>query len=100
VAAQRQGQAAARNILGRHEPFTDPPFFWTRQWDVGLNYVGHVSEWQTVEIDGDLAAGDATVRFVDGGRVGAVATLGRDGESLRAEAEMESRARAGAGRPA
>jgi NADPH-dependent 2,4-dienoyl-CoA reductase/sulfur reductase-like enzyme/nitrite reductase/ring-hydroxylating ferredoxin subunit len=93
VAAQRQGQAAARSILGRREPFIDPPFFWTRQWEVGISYVGHAQQWQAVEIDGDLAADDATVRFIDGGAVRAVATIGRDRESLQAEAEMESGAR-------
>ncbi|HEX6070805.1 MAG TPA: FAD-dependent oxidoreductase [Longimicrobiaceae bacterium] len=96
VAAQRQGQAAARNILGRREPFSDPPFFWTRQWDVGISYVGNTQQWQAVEIDGDLAADDATVRFIDGGEVRAVATIGRDRESLRAEAAMESGARGAA----
>jgi apoptosis-inducing factor 3 len=88
VAAQRQGQAAARNILGRAAPFIDPPFFWTRQWDFGLNYVGHASKWDEVQVEGDLRGGDATVRFLDAGQLRAVASVGRDLESLRAEAAM------------
>ncbi|MGH7481773.1 MAG: FAD-dependent oxidoreductase, partial [Longimicrobiales bacterium] len=68
VVAQRQGQAAARNILGRAEPFRDVPFFWTVQFDVPVAYTGHATEWDRVEIEGDPAAGDAAFRYVADGR--------------------------------
>jgi 3-phenylpropionate/trans-cinnamate dioxygenase ferredoxin reductase subunit len=89
VAAQRQGQAAARNLLGNDEAFTDPPFFWTRQWEVGIRYVGHAGKWGGVRIEGDLRAGDAAVHYLSDGVPVAVATLGRDLESLHVEAAME-----------
>jgi apoptosis-inducing factor 3 len=89
VVAQRQGQAAARNILGRREPFTAVPFFWSQHYDVPINYVGHAEQWDRVEVDGTVEAKDCAVRFLRGGRSLAVATIYRDRESLGAEVAME-----------
>jgi len=92
VVAQRMGQAAARNILGAHEPFSDVPFFWSAHYDVSINYVGHAEQWDTVAVDGDAGARDVTVRYEKNGVALAVATIFRDQESLAAELEMEQRA--------
>jgi 3-phenylpropionate/trans-cinnamate dioxygenase ferredoxin reductase subunit len=93
VAAERQGQAAARNILGAHEPFSAIPFFWSAHYDLTLNYLGHAESWDAIAVDGDLAARDATVTFRAGGHTLAVVTVGRDRTLLEAEVAME---RAGA----
>ena len=89
VVAQRQGQTAARNILGRHEAFDAVPFFWSQHYDVTIRYVGHAEHWDDVRIDGSLDAHDASVGFFDKGRRLAVATVGRDRTNLEAEVEME-----------
>jgi NADPH-dependent 2,4-dienoyl-CoA reductase/sulfur reductase-like enzyme/nitrite reductase/ring-hydroxylating ferredoxin subunit len=89
VVAQRMGKVAALNILGRDTPFSSPPFFWSTQWDVTVNYVGHAEKWDRIDVSGDLQARDATVAYRLGGRTLAVATLGRDGVSLEAEAAFE-----------
>ncbi len=93
VVAQRQGQVAAKNMLGRHEVFDAVPFFWSQHYDVTISYVGHATRWDAIERDGDLAGRECTLRFVREGRTLAVATIGRDRESLLCEVELERQAR-------
>lgn len=91
VVAERQGQTAARNILGARERFDQVPFFWSAHYDVSINYIGHAQQWDRVSVDGDAAKHDVAVRFMSNGRLLALATLFRDEESLREEIEMERR---------
>jgi apoptosis-inducing factor 3 len=89
VVAERQGQAAARNMLGQREAFAAVPFFWSQHYDVPINYVGHAEQWDETVIDGDIAARDCLVHYKSKGRVLAVASIYRDLASLQAELEME-----------
>jgi NADPH-dependent 2,4-dienoyl-CoA reductase/sulfur reductase-like enzyme/nitrite reductase/ring-hydroxylating ferredoxin subunit len=89
VVAERQGQVAARNILGARERFDQVPFFWSAHYDVSINYVGHAEKWDRVAVDGDAAKHDVAVRFMRGEKALAVASIFRDEESLNAEIEME-----------
>jgi NADPH-dependent 2,4-dienoyl-CoA reductase/sulfur reductase-like enzyme len=91
VVAQRQGQAAARSILGSGERFDGVPFFWSQHYDVPINYVGYAERWDRVEVDGNIDGRDCAVRFQRGGRTLAVATIYRDRESLEAEVRLERR---------
>ena len=89
VVAQRQGQTAARNILGHRERFDAVPFFWTEQYDFGLAYVGHAQRFDETKIDGQLDARDCTITYRRSGQKLAVAVIHRDLEGLRAEVEFE-----------
>jgi len=89
VVAQRQGQTAARNMLGYREKFTAVPFFWSQHYDVPINYVGHAASWDEIALEGDIAARDCVLRYRREGRVLAVASIYRDGDSLQAEVAME-----------
>jgi len=89
VVAERQGQTAARNMLGARERFDAVPFFWSRHYDATINYVGHAERWDEVSIDGSLEALDCSVEYRRGGKTLAVATIGRDRASLEAEVRLE-----------
>jgi NADPH-dependent 2,4-dienoyl-CoA reductase/sulfur reductase-like enzyme/nitrite reductase/ring-hydroxylating ferredoxin subunit len=93
--AQRQGQVAALNMLGRRQPFDISPFFWSQHYDVAIQYVGHAERWNALEIDGSPSARDCSVVYREGDRELAVATIGRDLVSLRAERELETTLAAG-----
>jgi len=89
VVAERQGQHAARAMLGAKEPFREVPFFWSQHYDVPINYVGHAEAWDSIGISGSVKERNCLVAYRQGGRVLAVASIYRDQESLLIEAAME-----------
>jgi NADPH-dependent 2,4-dienoyl-CoA reductase/sulfur reductase-like enzyme/nitrite reductase/ring-hydroxylating ferredoxin subunit len=88
VVAERQGQTAARNILGQRQRFCDVPFFWSQHYNVRINYIGHAENWDHLDIEGDIKSRDCLVRYRRNGKVLAVASILRDIENLREEAAM------------
>lgn len=96
--AQRQGQVAARNLLGARESFDAVPFFWSVHFDLTVNVVGFPAGWDRVDIDGDLGAQDAALAYRKGNRTLAVATVGRDRTCLEAGVLLEQDDHAGLAR--
>ncbi len=91
VVAERQGQTAARNILGMRERFDDVPFFWTEQYDFSLAYVGHAKKWDEADLVGSLEERDCTITYRLGGQELAKAFVHRDLDGLRTELAFEQR---------
>ncbi|QOZ54210.1 FAD-dependent oxidoreductase [Bradyrhizobium sp. CCBAU 53338] len=89
VVAERQGQTAARNMLGKRERFDAVPFFWSQHYDVPINYVGHAESFDDITVDGSIKDRDCLLKYRKDGRVLAVASIYRDLDNLKAELEME-----------
>jgi len=89
IVAERQGQTAALNMMGKREKFTAVPFFWSQHYDVPINYVGHAETWDEIAVEGDIYSRDCVLRYKRQGRTLAIATIFRDHESLQAELSME-----------
>ena len=87
--AQRQGQVAAKNMLGQKVPYAVVPFFWSQHYDVRISYVGHAERWDKLDMGGDVARREFTVSLRSGSKTTAVITVGRDLESLAAEVALE-----------
>jgi len=53
--ALNQGPAAARNMLGKGIPYERLPYFFSDQYDVGMEYSGFARTWDRVVLRGDPA---------------------------------------------
>jgi NADPH-dependent 2,4-dienoyl-CoA reductase/sulfur reductase-like enzyme/nitrite reductase/ring-hydroxylating ferredoxin subunit len=89
VVAERQGQTAALNVLGRNQPFDLVPFFWSQHYDVPINYVGSAPSWDAAEVSGSIEGMDCLVAYRKDGKTLAVASIYRDVESLEAEVAIQ-----------
>jgi NADPH-dependent 2,4-dienoyl-CoA reductase/sulfur reductase-like enzyme/nitrite reductase/ring-hydroxylating ferredoxin subunit len=76
--AQQQGRTAAHNMMGRAISFDGVPFFWTRQFDAGLLYVGHASVWDEIIYQGEVSSCDFLAFYAKKGLVLAVAGMNRE----------------------
>jgi 3-phenylpropionate/trans-cinnamate dioxygenase ferredoxin reductase subunit len=55
--ALNQGPAAARSMLDQDVSYDRLPYFFSDQFDVGMEYSGHASEWDEIVYRGTLADG-------------------------------------------
>jgi 3-phenylpropionate/trans-cinnamate dioxygenase ferredoxin reductase subunit len=67
--ALEQGPAAARNMLGRQQPYERLPYFFSDQYDVGMEYTGYAPTWDRVVFRGDPAAREFIAFWLAGDRV-------------------------------
>jgi 3-phenylpropionate/trans-cinnamate dioxygenase ferredoxin reductase subunit len=64
-----QGPAAARNMAGRDEPDDRLPYFFSDQYDVGMEYAGRARASDRVVFRGDPAKREFIAFWMDGDRV-------------------------------
>jgi 3-phenylpropionate/trans-cinnamate dioxygenase ferredoxin reductase subunit len=67
--ALHQGPVAARNMLGRSEPYDNLPYFFSDQYDVGMEYAGFARVWDRVVFRGDPASREFIAFWLTGDRV-------------------------------
>ena len=90
--AVRHGQTIADVLAGVPEAAVDPvPYFWSGQYDLKLRYSGHSTAFDRTLVVGDLDALEASVFYLEGDRVRAVASVGRDVENLQADRALRAR---------
>ena len=67
--ALNQGAAAARNMLDKREPYERLPYFFSDQYDVGMEYSGHATSWDEVVFRGDAGTREFIAFWLEEGRV-------------------------------
>ena len=76
--ALQQGRTAAHNMAGKPTVFDGVPFFWTRQFDETLSYVGHARTWDEIIVDGDISRRHFLAWYIKDSKVVAAAGMNRD----------------------
>ena len=74
--ALNQGPAAARNMLGRPEAYDTLPYFFSDQYEVGMEYAGFARSWDRVVFRGDPASREFIAFWMVGDRVVAGMNVG------------------------
>ena len=67
--ALNQGPAAARNMLGQSVAYERLPYFFSDQYDVGMEYSGFARSWDRVVFRGDPATREFVAFWLDEDRV-------------------------------
>ena len=80
VVAERQGQHAARAMLGSNAPYSEAPFFWTRQTGVSVKYVGFARRWDEIAYRGDVEKGKFLAGYYSDGTLIAASAMGMPNE--------------------
>jgi 3-phenylpropionate/trans-cinnamate dioxygenase ferredoxin reductase subunit len=92
--AEKQGQAAARSMLGSTAAYDYIHSFWSDQYEHKLEYVGHATKWDQFVVRGSLEERKLIGFYLVDGQVRAAVGLDRGGDpELDTEGEMAAAAR-------
>ena len=67
--ARNQGAAAAASLLGGGTPYERIPYFFSDQYDLGMEYSGYATSWDSVVFRGDRAGREFLAFWLAGGVV-------------------------------
>ena len=67
--ALNQGPAAARAMLGQQVSYDRIPYFFSDQYEVGMEYSGYATEWDRVVFRGERDSGEFVAFWLRDGRV-------------------------------
>lgn len=98
VVAERQGQHAAKSMLGSTAVYDEVPFFWTRQTGISLKYVGFARTWDEIALRGDVEKGKFLAGFYREGALLAAASIGMPEELTAVEIMLRRKIALPAGR--
>jgi 3-phenylpropionate/trans-cinnamate dioxygenase ferredoxin reductase subunit len=90
--ALKQGDAAARSMLGNHSPYDEIPWFWSDQYEYNLQYFGYATEWDELVVRGSLEQRDFVAFYLQGGRLVASTGIDRGRDLRRSAALIKARA--------
>lgn len=72
-----QGMAAARNMLGKQQAYTEVHWFWSDQYDYNIQYAGFHGEWDQFVVRGSLEQRDFIGFYLRDGCIGAAIAINR-----------------------
>lgn len=91
--ALKMGAHAGKAMLGAPEPFDDPHWFWSDQYDVNLQMGGFAAAWDEIVVRGSVGDRDFSAFYVQDGMVRSVLSIGRPRDVRRGMRVISSRAR-------
>ncbi len=67
-------------MCGKRVPYDPNPFFWSDQYEFGLQYYGSTAAWDNVVVRGQPNEGSFSAFYLENGRVDAACTINRSRE--------------------
>jgi len=67
--ALNQGPVAAKNMLGQHVAYDKIPYFFSDQYELGMEYSGYATGWDTIVFRGDVQRLEFITFWLADGRV-------------------------------
>jgi 3-phenylpropionate/trans-cinnamate dioxygenase ferredoxin reductase subunit len=91
--ALKMGQQAARAMVGEKQPFDDPHWFWSDQYDVNIQVAGYAPTWDEVVYRGSVEERCFSAFFLKDGRLRSVLSMNKPRDVRRSMDAIRARAR-------